>query len=249
MRLAQMLKNTINKIGLFYPQVLNKYQYKNQAFETVNERPVEYAFVFRHLSKICPKTVLDVGTGLTALPHLMRTCGFVVTSIDNITDYWPHGMVNHHYHVIDDDITDSRLEKKFDFITCVSALEHMQEHDAAIKSMFTMLNPGGHIVLTFPYNEKRYVENVYKLPRSNVKELPPYVTQAYSRDKIDSWLRQNSGRIVEQEYWRFFTGEYWDSGDMLVPPLQVNPDEPHQITCLLLQKICDDSTQRGSACS
>jgi hypothetical protein len=28
-------------------------------------------------------------------------CGFVVTAIDNVRDYWDHGMVNRHWTVLD----------------------------------------------------------------------------------------------------------------------------------------------------
>ncbi len=226
---------SINKIGLAYAQLLNKKQYYSQTFDGINERPVEYEFLFRHLAQQAPETVLDVGTGLTALPHLMRSCGFVVTAIDNIEDYWPNGMVNHHYFIINDDITRTRLKIKFDFITCISVLEHIKNHRAAVKSMFSLLNPGGHIILSFPYNEKAYAENVYKLPSSTVRELPPFVTQAYSRREVNAWLAENEGTIVEQEYWRFSMGEYWSCGEMLRPPLRVGKDELHQISCIAIQ--------------
>ena len=67
---------------------------------------------------------------------------------------------------------------------------------------------GGHRILTFPYCEQSYAENVYKLPGSGVKEEYPFVTQAFSRNEVDAWLHDNGGELVEQEYWKFFTGEY-----------------------------------------
>ena len=41
-------------------------------------------FVFRNISKIWPKTVLDVGTGKNSSLHMMCNCGLIVTAIDNI---------------------------------------------------------------------------------------------------------------------------------------------------------------------
>lgn len=70
---------------------------------------MEYGFVFRSVAATCPKSVLDVGTGQTALPSLLRTCGPVVTATDNIKGYWPKGMTNWHYHVIQDDIVNTHL--------------------------------------------------------------------------------------------------------------------------------------------
>ena len=219
-----------------YVSFLNKREYKLQTFSGVNERPVEFQFVFKHLARTCPKTVLDVGTGMTALPHLMRNCGFLVTAVDNIRDYWTSGMINRHYHVINDDITRTHLTETFDFITCVSVLEHIRDHKSAVRSMFRLLNPGGRLVLTFPYNENRYCENVYALPESSVKERFPFITQAYSRSEVNAWLADTGGEILDQEFWQFFDGEFWTCGERVQPPRQVDKHDRHQISCLLIQK-------------
>jgi 2-polyprenyl-3-methyl-5-hydroxy-6-metoxy-1,4-benzoquinol methylase len=245
MKSIESMKSFINRIGLLYVKSLCKREYEKQKFIDINERPIEYGFVFKHLAKQWPKTVLDVGTGATALPHLMRNCGFLVTAIDNIRDYWPSGMINRHYHVIDDDITKSRMTETFDFITCVSVLEHIRDHTAAMRSMYKLLNPSGHLVLTFPYNENKYIGNVYALPGSSVKETLPFVTQAYSRKELSNWLADNGGEIVEQEYWQFFTGEFWTSGERVQPPFQVTKDDKHQLSCLVIRKV--DKPSAGNA--
>jgi hypothetical protein len=73
-------------------------EYEAQVYRRINERPIEYRFVFGAIRQTAPESVLDVGTGESALPSLIRTCGPVVTAIDNIRDYWPEGMVNRHFH-------------------------------------------------------------------------------------------------------------------------------------------------------
>ncbi len=245
MKAIESLKSFINRIGLLYVKSLCKREYETQKFININERPIEFGFVFKHLAKQWPKTVLDVGTGATALPHLMRNCGFLVTAIDNIRDYWPSGMINRHYHVIDDDITKTRLNETFDFITCVSVLEHIGDHKAAVRSMFKLLKPGGRLLMTFPYNEYQYAGNVYALPESNVREKFPFVTQAYSRNELNAWLADNGGEIVEQEYWQFFTGEFWTCGERVQPPFQVTKDEKHHLSCLVIRKV--DKPSAGNA--
>ena len=133
----KFLKKIIRKIGLIYVKFICKKEFNNQNSQVeVNERPIEYAFVFEQLVKIWPKRILDVGTGLTALPHSMRSCGFHVTAIDNIKDYWPTDITNRHYHVIDDDIRNSKLTGHWDVITCISVLEHIVEYKSAIKSIY-----------------------------------------------------------------------------------------------------------------
>lgn len=135
-------ENLLQEFGKWYCQQLCKREYDAQKTSTINERPAEYHFVFKSLAKVCPITVLDIGTGKTALPHMIRTCGHKVTAIDNIKDYWPEGMYNRHFHIIHDDITKTKLKNTFDFISCVSVLEHIKDYDKAVQSIedFTELN-------------------------------------------------------------------------------------------------------------
>lgn len=227
-----MIKNLLNA----YPKWICRREFKSQAFCRFNERPIEFSFVFRKLGEIYPHSILDVGTGTTSLPHLMRNCGCMVTATDNVHDYWPSGMFNRHYHVIDDDITATRLSSTFDLITCISVLEHIKKPDDAIRNIFTLLKPKGHLILTFPYNERSYVKNVYELPGSTYGRGAPYITQSYSRNEVNRWIEGNNALIVDQEYWQFWEGDHWTVGEQIIPPNRVKCDDKHQLTCILIQK-------------
>lgn len=233
------MANPFRLIAIKYIDRLNKKEYVNPPFNVPNERPVEYKFVFEHISELYPKTILDIGTGTTALPHLMANCGCKVTAIDNIDDYWTKGMFNRHYHIINDDITNPKklIGSVFDMITCVSALEHIEQCDNAVRAMFNLLKSGGVLLLTFPYNEQRGVENVYTLDGSGVKKLPHFKTRVYSRNDIDRWVKENKAVIMKQEYWQFFTGDYWTMGKRLDIPKKTDQFEKHQISCLALKKL------------
>jgi hypothetical protein len=102
--------------------------------------------------------------------------------------------------------------------------------------MYKLLSPGGRLVLTCPYNERKYAKNVYALPESRVTERFPFVTQAYSRAQVNTWLVDSPFELLEQEYWQFFEGEYWTCGERVLPPRRVGVDDRHQLTCLLLGK-------------
>jgi SAM-dependent methyltransferase len=229
-------KVVAHRFGRWYIQRICRQEYEAQQYRWTNERPVEYRFAFEQLTRTWPQSVLDVGTGTTALPHLMRTCGFVVTAIDNIKDYWPEGMLNRHYYVIQDDITATTMNQEFDFITCISVLEHIKNHQQAVDSMFRLLKPRGHLLLTVPYSETRYLPNVYELPEAGYGKEEPYVCQAYSRRELNEWIEAGRARVVTQEYWQFFTGEFWTVGERLSPPKRVDRDELHQWTGILFQK-------------
>jgi SAM-dependent methyltransferase len=201
------------------------------------ERSIEYRFVFEQLMRTTPATILDVGPGTTALPALMASAGHVVTAIDNVKDFWPDGMFNRHFHVIDDDIRTSHLQTTFDLVTCVSVLEHIHDGDAAVAGMFNLLRPGGHLVLTCPYTDHRYCPNVYQLETSDAYGRDvPFICQSYSRGQLDGWLAHNHAEIVHQEFWRLYSGEFWSCGEQVWPPVQVNASDSHQLTCLMLRK-------------
>lgn len=230
------MKQAIHRLGRAYINRITRGEFEDQRFERTNERSIEFRFVFEHLTHLQPETILDVGTGTTALPHLMRNCGFVVTAIDNVTDYWPGGMVNRHFHVIDDDIRRSKLRREFDVVTCVSVLEHIQAFDQAVDEMFRLLRPGGHLILTCPYNERRYHPNVYDAPESMYGRGSPYVAQSYSRGQLDGWLARNGAELVAQEFWQLFTGELWTFGELVRPPRPSSREGIHQLACLVLRK-------------
>jgi len=226
-------------LGYKFLRLFLKYKDRNIKPRGFNERAMEYQFVFRQLTKFCPQHLLDVGSGKTALPALISNCGFKVTAIDNIKDFWPKGMINHHFYIIDDDILSTKLQNKFDMITCISVLEHIKDHAKAMQSMFRLLDSGGHLVVSFPYNDTRYHPNVYDLQGSNAPKGLPYITQVFSRKELNAWIRDSNASILEQEYWNYFTGDYWSVGERLNLPVKVSVGEPHQISTVLLRKNSD----------
>jgi len=229
------IHSLVHKLGKWYCKEICKREYKSQVFRRVNERPIEYRFIFEQLTNTCPTTVLDVGAGDTALPSLMRQCGYIVTAIDNVRHYWDHDMINRHYHIIDEDITKPQLQQKFDFVSCVSVLEHIHDHARAVRKMFNLLAAGGHLAMPFPYCDDRYIRNAYALPGAGYGKGLPYICQVFSRNEVLLWLAENHGQLVCQEYWEFFDGEFWTFGRQLPIPRRVDRSQRHQLTCLLLK--------------
>lgn len=201
----------------------------------INERTIEYGFVFDNLTKLMPKTILDVGTGTTALPHVMQNCGFIVTAIDNFRDYWSKRICNRHFYIIEDDILNPKIDQRFDLITCISVLEHIPESNEAVKSMSNLLTKDGYLVLTFPYNENLYVNNIYTHPDASYGKDAPYICQVYSRSEIDNWLKNSPLELIKQDYWQVFSGRLWTLGERIIPPKRVSIYEPHHLTCVLFK--------------
>jgi SAM-dependent methyltransferase len=233
------LRRRLNAAASLPIRALVRREYETQRFKRHNERPVELAFLFRAIARLAPRSILDVGSGTTAVPHLMRNCGPVVTAIDNVKDYWRSGMVNRHYHVVDDDIRRTRLRDSFDMVTCISTLEHIVPADDAVRSMLGRLKPGGHLVLTCPYTEHEHVDNVYALAGSRGAGNR-YVAQSFARADLERWFC-GVAEIVEHEFWRYWTGPHWTEGAEVIPPEPSTATQPHQHACLLVRKTRADA--------
>lgn len=218
--------------GVLTPELIRKEQRSWMRARPPNERAVEYGFALHHLARLSPRTVLDVGPGESAWPDMLATSGFRVRAIDLIEGYWSGGYFNPHWRVRRDDITAPKTTELFEAVTCLSVLEHIPDHCAAMRGIASLLAPHGHLILTCPYNEDRYEPNVYALPGAKRGANVPYICQMFSSEQLASWLTSGF-ELVDKRLWRAWTGPTWASGEE-VSPLQ--PDgEPHQLGCFLLR--------------
>ncbi|HEY1261905.1 MAG TPA: class I SAM-dependent methyltransferase [Terriglobales bacterium] len=202
-----------------------------------NERPVEYSSALEALALSSEQDVLDVGPGTSPWPALLATCGYHVTAIDEMLQYWGGRLVNRHFHVIHDNILSPKLKSKFGIITCISTLEHIPHHRAAIIGMAGLLREAGILVLSFPYNENRYIPDAYALPEANgYGAHANYVCQVYDRETVHSWCESAALSVESQRYFQVFRGKYWACGARLRPAREVRVSEPHHLTVLALRK-------------
>lgn len=233
------MKETILKIynffGALYLNPILKLEVKKRPFPVINERATEYSFSFKHLQKLCTGKLLDIGPGKSSWPHILSTCGFDVKAIDKQDGYW-NSYFNRHYRIVNDDITNSKMNEKYQFATCLSVLEHIPDHRAAMVNTHNLLEKDGYLILTFPYNETEYHQNIYKHPQAGYGKNANFITQVYSRNEINDWLAHTSFKIIDQEYYQVFTGKYWTMGERVTPCLRTNNTNLHHLTCILLQK-------------
>lgn len=222
-------------VGAAYLNPILKLEQRKRPFPLINERATEYSFTLKFMQKLCTGNVLDIGSGKSSWPHLMSTCGFNVKAIDKIDGYWK-SFFNRHYKIYNDDITDPKIKGKFQFSTCLSVLEHIPDHRLAIRNIHELLETNGYLVLTFPYNENLYSEDIYKHPNAGYGQNANFITQVFSRAEINSWLSETSFQIISQEYYKVFTGEMWTMGTRVTPCEETSSSDLHHLTCILLQK-------------
>jgi SAM-dependent methyltransferase len=200
-----------------------------------NERAVEYSFALRALGEVEGRDVLDVGTGTSAWPPLMASCGFIVRAIDDYGSYWSEPLRNRHFEVRRDDITRTALSERFDAVTCISVLEHIPDHRAAIRGMLGLLRGGGRLILTFPYNERIYHPNAYEHPLAGYGQQLEFITQIFAREQLDQWLADTGASLVTEELYEVFTGELWTQGERIHPPRPARAAGSHHLGCFVLE--------------
>jgi hypothetical protein len=231
------LKAIVHRASLWYIQKICVSEFHNQTFTFHNERSIEYRFALQALAEKPPKTVLDVGTGTTAWPHLLRNCGYVVTAIDNVRDYWPKGMVNRHWHILDGDISKESKGAlgKYEAITCISVLEHIKDHIAAMRNMVALLEPGGLLILTTPFSYSNPDPNVYMRRDALYGKDLPNICRSSSSTELNQWL--SCGLTLKQkELWKLFTGDVWATGERCKWLQAETEDQRHQLGCFLFVK-------------
>lgn len=161
-----------------------------------------------------------------------------MTAIDNVRDYWPNGMVNRHWDVLDVDIVDDpeeTLNARYAAITCISVLEHIADHKRAIQNMVKLLEPGGNLVLTTPFSFHNPHPNVYTHPDALYGQDLPYICRSSSAAELEEWL--SCGLMLERrELWKLFTGQVWATGERSIPHRVETEEQPHQLGCFLFRK-------------
>lgn len=114
-------------------------------------RQFEYPYVLGNiLSEGKESKILDVGSGYSFFPFYLRDLGYNMTCSDllDLHDLFYDTGVK----LIKDDITQSKIENKFDIIYSLSVFEHIPDKKAAIEKLYNLLKPGGKLILTMDCN-------------------------------------------------------------------------------------------------
>lgn len=194
----------------------------------MNERPPEYAFVFKMISKHHPGRILDVGTGKTALPALIHACDIDVDAIDDDQSQIRN---NRHWTVRKANVLTYDSKVHIDMVTCISVLEHISNYEEAVTAMAKLLGKGGVLVLTFPYNEESFVENAYELSDAGYGKGSGLLCRIYNRVTVSQMLSRAGLSLSDQEYWRVFTDDLWTMGHRHAPQ-ESSKNRPHHLTCI-----------------
>lgn len=204
----------------------------------VNERVVEYATVLGWLADIYPVSILDVGSGESAWSQMLAYCRFEVTDMDSMRGFLKSrkkDQLGKKYKLktsLTYDITQYAPDVRYDFVCCVSTLEHIEAFNLAVDRMFGVLNQGGHLALTIPFHHTDYFWNIYEVSKP---EKVAGICHQFSEEEVKKWLDRNRAILVEAGYYKAFTGKYWRGGERIKP--EKVEKEQAQLACFLMKKM------------
>lgn len=103
-------------------------------------------------SHVCGRNVLDVGCGSGALPAFLRELGFNSRGIEPEGELVRLAKILHpHIPVVQGSIDDlADLGQRFDTVTSVDVVEHIENDIAALAAMRERLFPGGRLIVVVP---------------------------------------------------------------------------------------------------
>ena len=114
-----------------------------------------------------------------------------MTAIDNVSDYWPAGMTNRHWPVMDVDITKpDNFTDTFDATTCVSGIRTHPEPSRSDAPDYRTSEAGRFVDRHVPLQCARTVcEDVCRRPDVERTGPPhPYICQSFAADNLQTWL-------------------------------------------------------------
>jgi SAM-dependent methyltransferase len=234
-RLKRGLRLAYESGARMYLKPILKREWQFPPIQELREYVFQFEFAMRAVARHMPRDVLDAGSGMSAWPHLLASCGVRVTATDEIDGYWG-SMFNRHYYVQQDDITQTRMDRQYDMVTCLGVVTCIEDDRAALSNLFALAKPGGHIVITCAYKRDEAVPNAYALRGATYGQGYPFICRMYSQAEIEQWLASNGGELDLQEHFRVFEGEYWADGNRLEPPVRCAPEDA-QYTALCIKKL------------
>ena len=138
---------------------IRKFAQQNNDLEFNELKWFEYAYSLLYSGHRHRGNVLDVGSAKSVFPYYLSHKGYKVTTVDVADSDFRCSMKDKFgVAAIDGDIRDPlSIDGKFDMITALSVVEHIDKDTQAVINLSKLLKPGGVIVISSDFYDK-YIE-------------------------------------------------------------------------------------------
>lgn len=143
-------------------EVLGNSQYGTDTLEVISEAKEFNEWMYQIIKPHCKGNILEVGSGIGNISQFFLEDGADISLSDIETSYFPQLKEKFAdkknlkgIHLLD--LSDKNLEKvhpemieAYDTIFALNVVEHIPDHEQAMKNALKMLRPGGKVVILVP---------------------------------------------------------------------------------------------------
>ena len=195
--------------------------------ETKGVRAWEYGLLLKLLENknLQAKTILDAGTGGSLLPDFLVSLGAKVISLDTSSPMEPRIKSSSVKHVIGDMTKLKYPDNYFDFVICVSAIEHvgsLKNTKMAFSELLRVKKPTGLLYLTTDvYLKNQTTDNWPGSPANSIKDA--YIESDFNKifGKFLNWPYLKK-KLISSPTFSNYRGRFFTTIAIILPPK--NPD-------------------------
>ena len=122
----------------------------NESLKWNSHNWLVHKIIWNNLAEVVPKyakgRLLDIGCANKPYENLTRSIVDEHIGLEHVNSQHPLSKAD----IIADAYDTNQLNDSFDTILSTSVLEHLERPQEAIKEMYRILKPGGHVILTSP---------------------------------------------------------------------------------------------------
>jgi len=195
--------------------------------ETKGVRAWEYGLLLKLLqnTNLKDKTILDAGTGGSLLPDYLATLGAKVISLDTSSPMEPRIKSSSVKHIIGDMTKLKYPDNYFDFVICISAIEHvgsLKNTKIAFSELLRVKKPTGLLYLTTDvYLKNQTTDNWLGSPPNSIKDA--YIESEFNKifEKFLNWPYLKK-KLMSSHTFSNYRGRFFTTVAIISPPK--NPD-------------------------
>lgn len=180
-------------------------EYGTETLEVISSANKFNYWMYQTIEKLCSGEILEIGSGIGNISGFFITGGANIALSDFDSDYLPglkkkfgeNNNLKGIYHIdfADKDIESSHaaLIGKFDTIFALNVVEHIPDHDRALKNAYKLLRENGKIVILVPAFQKLFNQFDVQLEHQ----------RRYNKKTLSELISRNGFKVIHSQYFNF----------------------------------------------
>ena len=139
------------------------------------------------------KKIVDIGAGTGIIAEQILGMGYNVSTIDNSPTSLK--ILNQkNLQPIEGALPDLKISNKFDVALLLDVLEHVEDHEKSLKTIYEMLNENGYLIITVPAFQFLWTQ----------KDVDFGHFRRYTKSTLEEVISKTNFKIEYSSYYNFF---------------------------------------------